>query len=130
MHIDRELELLLAGKKPLAMFPGLGEADVIYDRKAFANAVRRGWLKRRRVVQTTPDGPWIHVFYARPGHAWRLAASVMVATGRLGRQYYFNATHDIRIGRLLGYPERQIRAFIKGRALIALLPRDRSENRA
>ena len=102
MHIDRELELLLAGKKPLAMFPGLGEADVIYDRKAFANAVRRGWLKCRRVGQTTPDGPWIHVFYARPGHAWRLAAGVMVATGRLGRQYYFDAAHDIRIGRLLG----------------------------
>lgn len=130
MHIDRELELLLSGKKPLAMFYGMGEADMIYDRQAFANAVRRGWLKQRRVVQMTPDGPGIHVFYTRPGNAWRLAAGVMVATGRLGRQYYFDAAHDIRIGRLLGYPEWQIRAFVRRRALTVLQPRDRAENHA
>jgi len=86
---------------------------MIYDRKAFANAVRRGWLKHRRVVQMTPDGHLIYVFYARRGHAWRLAAGVAVATGRLGRQYYFDATHEFRIGRLLGYPEREIRKFVR-----------------
>jgi hypothetical protein len=116
-HEGRELELMLAGKKPLAMFSEAIAVPVsdLYPEEEFMSHVASGTFIRRDKIYQPHNLPMaIHViYYALPNEAWRIdeldALQSAFATG--GR----DCTEDDErsIGHLLGYSEREISTFIE-----------------
>lgn len=116
-HEGRELDLMLSSAKPLAMFCDVGPAGSEgwdYPEARFAPHVAAGRLVMREVCQTLSDGRGNvrHLYYALPTEAWRLDAAHALneATFAPGDP----AAHEAcaRLGRLLGYRETEIRAFL------------------
>jgi hypothetical protein len=74
-HEGRELELLLSGSKPMAMFY---EADTfpvsaLYPEEQFMAHVQSDVLVRRDEFYRGEDGVSVHyVYYALPIEAWRI----------------------------------------------------------
>jgi hypothetical protein len=127
-HEGRELELMLAGLKPLAMFDEIiilhGSPPPEYELKRvpeadFAPFVANGTLVRREidaVLKSTwdPDGKFLlqHVFFALPAHAWRIDAMIFLLEEYLKLESSWDATMERLIGRLLGYSDGEIGSFI------------------
>src|SRR5438128_1255759 len=85
-HEGRELELMLAGRKPLAMFVEIVpyESGIIPDEE-FAPHVAAGRIVMREVFKTdlrlpasVRDGRVRHVLYALPNEAWRIDAMLLL----------------------------------------------------
>src|SRR5262245_49363302 len=85
-HEDRELALMLAGEKPLAMFSEIVpiEAGLVPD-EAFEPHVAAGQIIKREVYEAVlpltvhhPDARLRRVLYALPDEAWRIEAMLLV----------------------------------------------------
>jgi hypothetical protein len=119
-HEDRELELMLAGKKPLAMFTELSPIETgLIPEAEFAPYVSSGRVVMREALepangaQESLQGVSIRrVLYALPGEVWRIEAMLLVCqvANRLAR---WDEGLERVIGKLLGYEDRQIEAFIR-----------------
>lgn len=112
-HELRELELMLAGKKPLAMFYDGLAARWIIPEAEFEPYVQAGRIVKHVII--TPDCGGmdsICVYYALPGEEWRIDA--LEAINHATRSGARPATDqdDIETGRLLGYSEDEIAAFL------------------
>lgn len=114
-HEDRELELMLAGEKPLAWFyDTIPECGVIPE-SVFQPHVDSGRLvKVERVLnpaKETKDSsvPAVRmVLYALPDEAWRIDEVISIVEDVfLGRRAP-RPEDDVKLGRLLGYPESEI----------------------
>lgn len=117
LHTNRELEFMLERGKPLAHFSDYYPSDPdeeIFPELAFAPYVQGGKFVKREFVEllwTPPpkDHPEIrgtrHVFYARPGEAWRIDAyiTMMAAAAKAGWSEGFERLQ----GSLLGYQDWQ-----------------------
>jgi hypothetical protein len=113
VHTNRELELMLAGRKPFAVFahervPGFGKADAIAGQD-FAPHVAAGRLSEhlRTFSREHPGSPlqidyW---FYAVPGEEWRVEAFCLII-GLLHRGAWCPQLEWLE-GTLLGYTEEQ-----------------------
>ncbi len=90
VHTDRELELMLAGSKPLAHFydvhPEEPSEDII-PAEAFAPYVAEGRFLTRAYVELSNRAPpkgnehirgTLHVFYARASEEWRIDAYILM----------------------------------------------------
>jgi hypothetical protein len=125
-HEGIELELMLAGSKPLAMFlqegygaPG-GEAyddlGTMYDE--FRPHVERGAIVRREVLEVLPSygsgSPTLlrRALFARPGEEWRIDA-MLAALSALSHpsEEHFREEIERYIGYLLGYTRGEVDAY-------------------
>lgn len=114
LHTNRELELMLAGKKPLAMFvhdrvEGFEKSDALAGQD-FDTHVRNGILleKCHRTQDLTPDGRTIevdHYLYALRGHEWRIEAYLELLERR--HRGGWNPHLEWLEGMLLGYTDEQ-----------------------
>lgn len=114
IHTNRELELMLAGKKPLAVFAherrdGFKKADALAGQD-FAPYVARGMFsEHKRTLQSTlPDGTQIEVdyyFYTVSGEEWRVPAYCLLLD-MLEKRGWCSHLEWLQ-GTLLGYTEEQ-----------------------
>jgi hypothetical protein len=110
VHTNRELGLMLRGVKPLAYFMDVvgREPDIcIRYWRMFDRHVAAGRLIRREVIEAFHDLPQLEyrqLFYALPGHAWRIDAVLML----LNEPGDWSDDRERRFGELLGYEVWQI----------------------
>jgi hypothetical protein len=114
VHTNRELKLMLAGKKPLAVFsevvPEEVELDVIPE-KYFAKYVDCGRFIKREVFLSFEERVIRTVFYALPEESWRIDAYLLMkkVVGKVGWSEELQRME----GTLLGYDDRQNDAYIE-----------------
>jgi hypothetical protein len=114
-HTNHELELMLAGKKPLAAFcdeeAGLHAYEGIPEAE-FEPYVASGRFIKREFVMPTPAGsPGVEakttgvrrVFYALPGHEWRIEALMLLL--KTAEVTGWNDGFERMEGSLLGYED-------------------------
>jgi len=119
-HDDRELELMLAGRKPLAMFTEVLPLESgLIPEADFAPHVASGRLTMREVLEHADKVPYdqreLHVrrvLYALPGNEWRIDAMILACQVAASLRKWDEGLERV-IGKLLGYEDRQIDAFIK-----------------
>jgi hypothetical protein len=110
-HEGRELDLMLTGEKPLAMFCDVVGPHTHWPDALFAPHVASGAVVKKDFFHDTPDGR--HqvrtVFFALPDDVWRIDAAYALSC-----QPGDSAGGDdaIALGRLLGYREEDIQAFV------------------
>jgi hypothetical protein len=119
-HEGIELELMLAGTKPLAMFTEVSPLETgVVPEEDFRPHVESGRIIMREVFEPAPKLPNYNgdvrtrrVLYALPEEAWRIEAMLLLC-----QVYETQGGWDVGLermtGRLLGYEERQIEAFLK-----------------
>jgi len=122
-HEGRELQLMLAGTKPLSMFLVPIDTEFeIFPEGEFDLLVSEGRLAKSVSLETVkhPDGPDTQVrrvLYALPGEEWRINAMLLV------NALYFSLTPGWRpdleriIGLLLGYGREEIEEFLASMGL-------------
>jgi hypothetical protein len=115
-HEGRELELMLAGKKPLAMFyEGLTlPISDFYPEEDFLQHVKSGALIRREEIYKSPrhEIPCLYVYYALPGEEWRIEEIHRLNYDGLVGGRPWTEEHEQKIGYLLGYSESEISAWL------------------
>lgn len=114
-HEGRELELMLAGEKPVAMFSDVIPPSFDFPEELFAPYIQNAQLVRRDVVIFTSNSnaPNIrYLFYALLGEEWRMDR--LAEIHRALHQYNEPTTRELEteIGQLLGYRDRDIQVFI------------------
>jgi hypothetical protein len=112
LHTGRELRMMLAGVKPLAVFSDLLEDDPspwCFPEDVFEPHVRDGTLVRRELLEV--DGAAMRqravrvLLYALAAEAWRIDAYVLLR--QVGRHEGWNDALTRMEGSLLGYAHWQ-----------------------
>jgi hypothetical protein len=105
---------MLAGTKPLAMFSDAVEGAFWFPEAAFAPHVAAGRILRfEDVTPPMADGHAIRrLFYCLPGEEWRVAAARELQDRSARRDQPWTDDDDRAMGRLLGYREEDIAAFL------------------
>lgn len=119
-HEGKELELMLAGVKPLAAFSDLIPAsgapisEEIIPEKAFAAAVSKKLVSKhiREFSTRHPHEHYRCVCYTLPHQEWRAEALMWIRQQTLQGLMPSDTAVDIMLGRLLGYSEADIQLFI------------------
>lgn len=116
LHTNRELEMMLAGAKPLAMFAhervdGFEKSDALANQD-FATHVANGTLSEhlRTFEAKGPGGTRLNIdyyFYAREGEAWRVEAFSLLL--ELLYRGAWCPQLEWLSGKLLGYTDEQNR---------------------
>jgi hypothetical protein len=107
IHTEFELPLMLEGRKPLAAFKDSGQWLTQYL-NSYDHFVKVGRLSRRIVER----GNIQEVYFALPGHEWRIDAYVQLLESGAGK---WDDNHERRQGELLGYEDWQNDWWIKNR---------------
>ncbi len=113
-HELRELELMLAGEKPLAMFSDVVPSSFEWPEADFEPHVQAGTFIKREEILRHPDMlfPMRLVYYALPQEAWRIEKLHAInAEIHAGRRKSTNQD-EFETGRLLGYSDEQVRVFL------------------
>jgi hypothetical protein len=118
-HEGRELELMLAGKKPLALFyDTIPECGVIPEQE-FAPHVKSGKvvMSERIFHSSEEDAPEAMpsvrvVLYAPPNETWRIDKVLGLMEKALFHRGWPNDDDDVQLGRLLGYTEEEIGNYL------------------
>lgn len=117
-HQGKELSLMLAGEKHLAVFydvltPGQNISEDIIPESAFSPHVATGKMHRYSRDMTDKNGHIIrYVCFTSPGQAWRAEAFFWAKEEGLSGRRPFDQAYEYFIGRLLGYNEADIDGFI------------------
>jgi len=113
-HEDRELELMLSGTKPLAMFSDAVGSPYEFPEERFAPYVADGTIVRREVIYRSMKSelPCRCVYFARAGEEWRIEAMHRITESLFVRGKSTSPEIEREIGRLLGYAEADIEEFI------------------
>ena len=112
----RELDLMLAGEKPLAMFNDDIPADMDAPEIAFAPYVDQGRFVKREITVpcSLPTRTSLrYYFYALPGEEWRMERMIKIQKDFFERNAQTTQEREKEIGRLLGYEDKDIQVFIK-----------------
>lgn len=114
IHTNRELELMLAGKKPLAVFAhervdGFEKWDALADQDFDTHVAKGVFSENMRTFSCrTRDGFGFNIdyyFYTLPGEEWRVEAFCLLLKMRERRQWC--AQLERLEGELLGYTDEQ-----------------------
>jgi hypothetical protein len=118
-HEDRELELMLSGKKHLSLFTleqGI-EREVFLERQFDLRVAEGLFIKDVRIVHyVSADGEEIamrSVLYATVGEAWRIPAMRMVQDVYSSMGPGWRPDLERVIGSLLGYDRNDVELFIE-----------------
>jgi hypothetical protein len=121
-HDGRELELMLAGRKPLACFSEVQTHESSIPEEAFEPYVSSGAVVTAEQFLKHPD-PAIatlrFVYYALPSEQWRFAALMQIHERIYGLGQKATDRDEKEIGHLLGYHDADIAAYIAWRRKIA-----------
>ena len=128
-HTNRELELMLAGKKPLAMFYEeislLPDEEFIPEAK-FAAHVNNGDFVRAETVVAGPYSEKLgreteikYVLFALKNDAWRIQAMILLLE-QWAISNQWNETCERVMSALLGYSREEIDAWCNKRFPTAL----------
>ena len=109
---------MLAGKKPAAMFSDAVQFRDIIPEDDFAPHVAAGRIVKREYYwdDATSGHAFVQIYYALPAEEWRIDA--LQELNRIVREKLrpWTEEDEIATGRLLGYSEGEIAAFLKWRA--------------
>lgn len=124
-HEGKELALMLAGKKPLAVFhdlltPGLEISEEIIPEEAFGPSVKAGKIIRHsKDLRTGRSGDVIrYVLFALPDEVWRIKTYLWLTEEIFAGRYPADEACEVFTGRLLGYSEEDIAHFLQHRSWI------------
>ncbi len=111
-HNDRELELMLAGTKPMAMFSDAVHVSDYFPEADFAPHVDAGRIIR--VEEIIPKEPYDmrYLFYALPGEDWRIEEALVMCRNLCAGTVKDHDADSARMGELLGYSTEEINAFL------------------
>lgn len=114
-HEMRELDLMLAGTKPLAMFSDVSTHCHHFPEAEFAPHVAAGRILKWEETFAIPDGNLAIrcLYYALPNEIWRIAIAHALKKAVFQGQREPVENDDIVLGRLLGYSEEEVAAFIE-----------------
>lgn len=120
IHTNRELALMLARKKPLAVFVGVYfttlEFEQIPEEGVFHPYVASGrFVKREYIEIVGREGAskTRRILYARPSESWRIDSYILLM--QTARKVGWNEGFERIEGALLGYEEWQLDAHISSR---------------
>ncbi|MEQ9347944.1 MAG: hypothetical protein RIG26_16025 [Thalassospira sp.] len=111
-HNDRELELMLAGTKPMALFSDAVHVSDYFPDADFAPHVKTG--KIIRVEEIIPDEPYAmrYLFFALPGEEWRIEEALILCRNLRAGTVKDHDADSARMGELLGYSREDIETFL------------------
>jgi hypothetical protein len=110
VHTNHELRLMLAGKKPLAVFADgqdqFPEIVLLYLRHFDRHVQSRRLVRRDHVTPPSKHRPYaVHaIFFALPGEEWRIDEMIELRSN-LHSDSGWSAAHERRQGELLGYED-------------------------
>lgn len=112
-HNDRELELMLAGTKPMAMFSDAVHVSSYFPEADFAPYVAAG--KIIRIEEIIPASPYDarYLFFALPGEEWRIEEALIMCRNLWAGTVKDHDADSARMGEFLGYRTEDIEAFIE-----------------
>lgn len=113
-HEGRELELMLAGEKPLAMFGDAVGSPYEPPEADFAPHVSNGTIVRREATYrpAPPALPCWFVYFSRADEGWRIDAMHEINERLFVRREPTTPEIERQIGRLLGYTETEIDRYL------------------
>ena len=124
-HEGRELELMLAGEKPLAMFSDIVSSSYEWPDEWFEPHVASGKLVKKEFLDETPDGR--HkvrtLFFALPSETWRIDEAYGLSRKQFASWCDEASETCARLGRLLGYREDDIQAFTLWSGQVRIQPK-------
>lgn len=101
-HHDKELELMLEGKKHLAIFCEAltdgGIPETIIPEQAFLPYVRQGTIIRFSRDYKTKDHIIHYVCFTLPGHEWRADAFFWMHEECVAKRRPFDDTYEFFVG--------------------------------
>jgi hypothetical protein len=117
-HEGKELDLMLAGKKPLATFIAEVDAEIpekYIPEKAFYPYVQSGKIKRfsEDYYPLKIERHVRYVCFTLLGEEWRAEFFLWFARQRYGVGISYDPSHEYIIGRLLGYSNDEMGKYIE-----------------
>jgi hypothetical protein len=112
-HELRELELMLAGTKPAAMFGEAVQFRDIIPEDDFAPHVAAGRILKREYYWDDANHTFVEIYYALPGEEWRIDALHELHLVVQNKLRPWTAADERETGRLLGYTDAEVDAFLK-----------------
>ena len=111
----RELELMLAGTKPAAMFGEAVQFRDIIPEEDFAPHVAAGRIIKREYYWDDKESghSFVEIYYALPGEEWRIDALHELNLVVQNKLRPWTNDDEISTGRLLGYTDDEINAFLE-----------------
>ena len=111
----RELELMLAGTKPAAMFGEAIQFRDIIPEEDFAPHVAAGRIIKREYYWDDKESghSFVEIYYALPGEEWRIDALHELNLVVQNKLRPWTNDEEISTGRLLGYTDDEINAFLE-----------------
>jgi hypothetical protein len=117
IHTNRELALMLAGKKPLSAFvgthPHCADIEEIPER-LFDKHVSSGRFIKKECIEPLQEGLAAmirRVFYALPEESWRINAYILLF--QTARRAGWSEGFERMEGSLLGYTDQQNDAYLE-----------------
>ncbi len=109
-----ELDLMLAGTKPAAMFGEAIQFRDIIPEDDFAPHVAAGRIIKREYYWDDKDSghSFVEIYYALPGEEWRIDALHELNHIAYDKVRPWTAEDDRETGRLLGYTDAEVDAFL------------------
>lgn len=115
-HDGRELELMLAGKKPLAMFNDDWPEELEPPEVSFDPFVAEGKFIKSIVylpVSVFNNELLRYYFYALPQEVWRIAKIIEIQQRLFVNKLATTPELEQETGRLLGYEDADINVFLE-----------------
>lgn len=120
-HEERELELMLAGQKPMAMFSDVVHAPFDWGEASFEPFVEDGRLiKREEIVEIHHPETHLHryIYYTLPGEEWRSERLSQIHHHLFIDRVKTTPELETEIGRLLGYTDHEIAVYIERSSIL------------
>jgi len=112
-HNDRELELMLAGTKPMAMFSDAVHVSDYFPEADFAPHVESGKIIRVEEIIPRPPYEIRYLFYALPSEEWRIEEALVMCRKLCAGTVVDHDRNSARMGELLGYSRDDIAVFLQ-----------------
>lgn len=112
-HNDLELELMLAGTKPMAMFSDAVHVSDYFPEADFAPHVAEGRIIRVEEIIPRPPHDMRYLFFALPGEEWRIKEALVMCRNLCAGTVQNHDADSARMGELLGYSANDIAAFLR-----------------
>lgn len=113
-HAFRELKLMLAGVKPLALFYDVIPPSIELPEADFEPFIKAGRLVKRIALYRDDKHGIDHryLYYSLPKEEWHIDEMQTFTSALFSWNYRFDPDDERRIGRLLGYDEQDIETYI------------------
>ena len=122
-HQGKELELMLAGKKPFAFFydvvPASGKiSDEIIPENVFAPHVKSGAIKRFVEDIKSKNDVVRYVCFTLPDEEWRAQFLFWYKKELVSQSLSYGHSHEYIIGNLLGYERKDVEDYLNRSSLL------------